>query len=255
MSMSKILIGSSLLLALNIASHAQELGNNVNPVLRKHAENITFYLNFDEDNQLPVMAKSQKNIKSQEGVATFEKGLWGKCLRTGHTNYYAEGNLDLSAPGTLIMWVSPWKWKQTEKEDYFWPFMAVTDASKIQLGRQGGAWGKTRIYAYVTVFNGKTNIYHGIEGGSGKNWKNGEWHMLVLAWTPENIAISVDGGKLAEKGIPQPLGNKTEWFCIGAAVTEKQTQVLQDEVIILNTKLNDDEIKSLYEETLKAAGK
>lgn len=265
--MSKLLIGSSLLIVLNICGQAQSPvpapvpapappgAGNANPILGKYAENITFYLNFDEGNYIPAMAKGQQTNRGEDGIATFEKGLFGKCLRTGRPNYYSDGNLDMSAPGTLIVWVSPWQWKQIEVEDYFWPFIAFTDTSKIQLGRMRGAWGSTRIYAYLTAPDKKNNLNLGFGGGSGKDWKSGEWHMLVLTWTPESIGLSVDGSKLVEQSIAQPLGSKPGFFFIGAAATEKEVQLLQDEVTILNKKLSDDEIKSLYEETLKATGK
>jgi hypothetical protein len=252
MNLPRLLIVSSFFFAVTFSVPAQDVLGCMNPVLRKHAENITFYLNFDEDNQLPAMAQGPGNVKLQQGAAIFKKGLFGKSMHTGQANYYAEGNLDMSGSGTLILWLSPWQWKQTGSEAYILPFVAFTDTSKLLFGRQGGAWGKTCIYTHVTVPGGKNNIYLGVNGGSAKDWKNGEWHMLVLVWTSATIGISVDGSKLTEKNIPQPLGRKTEYFYINADVA---AQILVDEIMILNKKLNDDEIKSIYDKISKVTGK
>jgi hypothetical protein len=223
-----------------------------NPVLSKFAENITFYVNFDESSMVPTLAAGSSNIRSKTGEFAFEKGILGKCLRSGQASYFGAKNLDFTAPGTVIFWMAPWKWEETAKEGYFWPFIGFTDKSKLTLGRQGGKLGKTRIYAYVTTPKGKKNIYLGVAGGSAKNWRAGQWHMITMTWTPDSIGISVDGKKLLEKSLEEPLGTKPNWFLFGAQKTaNKGLQVLQDEFVVLNKKLSDDDIKTLYNETIK----
>jgi hypothetical protein len=73
-----------------------------------------------------------------------------------------------------------------------------------------------------------------------------------MTWTPDSIGISVDGKKLLEKSLEEPLGTKPNWFLFGAQKTaNKGLQVLQDEFVVLNKKLSDDDIKTLYNETIK----
>jgi len=224
----------------------------VNPVLSKFSDNITFYLNFDESNMIPNLASGNNKVRGKGGEFTWGKGLFGKCLRSGQANYFGPKNLDFSAPGTVIFWMAPSNWKKIEREDYFWPFIGFTKKTKIILGRQGAKWGKTRIYAYATTPKGKKNINAGVKSGSAKVWKPGQWHMIAMTWGPDTLGISVDGKKQLEKSLEEPLGIKTPWFLFGAQKSaDKGLQVLQDEFVIMNKKLSDDEIKSLYEETIK----
>lgn len=233
---------------------AQEI---INPVMEKYADNLIFYVNFDEGSFLPVIAANEKSVKSDFKDSVFVPGLLGKALHIGRVMYNAAGNLDLSKPGTLLFWIAPHQWKQEEKEPYLLPFVAYAGNTKIILGRQGGPWGKTRVYVNVETPDRKDWVSNGVEGGSGKNWKNGEWHMIALTWTPESIGISVDGAPVQEKPLKQPLAKgPSEWMLLACQLKEGGNfQILLDEFAILNRRLNSDELKLLYEETLKKAGK
>jgi hypothetical protein len=228
----------------------------INPVLLDYSSNITFYLNCDSEDMLPAMAAGDSKVRTKAGTFTFEKGLFGKALRSGRATYTSKAknsklpNIDLSSPGTLIIWLSPWNWKKVEKEGYFWPFIAFAGNKKIQIGRQGDKWGKARIYAYITNQGGE-NTYLPMYGhGSGHNWKQGVWHMVALSWDPESLGLSVDGSAFSKKTLESPFKHEVSWFLVGAQKNEKGFQVLQDEFVILNKQLSDQEIKTLFDKTM-----
>ncbi len=229
----------------------------LNPVMEKYADDLAFYVNFDDGNYAPVMAANEKSVKSEFKDSVFVPGLFGKALYVGRVLYNAAGNLDFSKPGTLLFWMAPHQWTPVEKEPYLLPFVAYTGSTKIILGRQGGPWGKTRVYVNVETPDRKNWVSNGVGGGSGKDWKNGEWHMIAVTWTPESIGISVDGKTLQEKPLKQTLAKgPSEWMMLACQLKKDGNfRILLDEFAVLTRRLNSEELKLLYEETLRKAKK
>lgn len=253
---SEIIVGLLLLTTVNyVYGQGAPEGEVINPILEKHADNITFYINFDNSDFVPALAAGSPKIRSQQGKATFEKGLLGKSLRSGFVNLEGGKNVDFSVPGTWIFWISPWKWDRKKKPGYFWPFIAFLKGMKVQVGRQAAAtWAKTRMYAYITAPKKLDSVYLPVYGeGGGKGWEDGTWHMIALTWNSDDLGLSVDGKPQAIKTLPKPLTG-VNWFRIGTAKEpRKEDQVLTDEIVILNKRLTDAELKSLYDETLKVS--
>jgi hypothetical protein len=225
-----------------------------NPILSKYGTNITFYQNFDNEDCQPALAAGNPKAKIKQGVLNLKNGLFNKGLLVGKFFYESEKNLDFSSPGSMVIWISPWKWEKKQKEPYLYSFTAKTDTHHILVGRMGAQpKGKTNLLAYIYTPKGLPNIAIKSKGGSveDKNWKPGQWHMLALTWTPERIGFSVDGNKLIYKTLNQPLGSITLKFSIGASRKEKGQLWLQDEFVILNCELNNNDLKELYDKTLE----
>lgn len=255
----RILLGLMVVFGLNLV--AQEKVNppvapeKVNPVMEKHADDISFCVNFDDENPEAVLAGGGKTIRSVAVKPAFVPGLFGKAMQFGSVSYHGAGNLDFTKPGTIIYWMAPQNWKQIEKEPYIVPFMAHNDESKILIGRQGDVWGRSRIYAFVEAVDRKNNVYNGLNGASGRDWKNGEWRMIAVTWTPETIGLSVNGTPLQEANLKQPISKSNNgWFSFTACDREDH-QILLDELVVLSRKLTNEELKSLYDETMKRVKK
>jgi hypothetical protein len=251
--MSKMLI--AIIAAAFLTATARDI---VNPVIEKFGDRLIFHVNFDDEVCLPAVAASEKSIHSEFKDSRFVPGLLGKALYIGRVVYKAKDNLDLSRPGTLMFWIAPHQWTKLEIEPYLFPFIAWTGDTKIILGRQKAPWGKTRIYVNVETAERKDWVSAGVDNvGSGRDWKNGEWHMIAVTWTPESIGISVDGRPVQEKTLKKPLAKGTsEWMMLACQLDDTgSTQILLDEFSVLDRKLTNDELKKLYEETLQTLEK
>jgi opacity protein-like surface antigen len=246
---------STVVAALMTAAAAQEA---VNPVMEKFADHISLYVNFDDETVNPALAGGEKTLKAPPRNPGFAPGLFGKALRLGSASYHCPGNIDFSKPGTLIYWMAPaGEWPVEGKYPYLFPFVAFPGDSKIVMGRQAGDYGKTRIYLNVETPERKDWVGNGIAGGSGRDWAKDSWHMIVFSWTPESTGISVDGKPVNEVALKRPLAKgEGEWFAFTTQLKDDSVhQVMIDEITVLNRKLSDEEVKSLYDETLKRVKK
>lgn len=236
-----------------IFSYADDLMESLaaNPVLNDYASNITFYLSFNGSNPKPEMAQGSPNLKQKKEKMEFSKGLFGMALSSGRIQFSGKANIDLSKPGTIIMWVSPQNWVKASKEPYIIPFNGRRDTGyNLILGRQGGKWRRGRIYTYI-YFPDKKKTYIPFYGqGSANKWKNGQWHMLSLSWDTTTIYLCVDDRKETSKMLLAPLGETFESFRLLVAPGQRP-KLLIDEFVILNKKLSNKELIELYKKTIK----
>lgn len=248
-----------LLLPLALAIPLFAAFAQVNPVMEKYADSISFYVNFDDDTVNPAMAGGEKILKMPPKDTGFAPGLFGKGLRFGRASYHCPGNMDFSKPGTLVYWMSPAAdWPAEGKYPYLFPLIAFPGGgSKIVQGRQNGDYGKTRVYVNVETPDRKDWISNGISGGSGPEWTKGSWHMITFTWTPQSVGISIDGKPVHETTLKHPLANSEgDWFMFTTQFKDEgEHQTMIDEIMIFNRKLTDEELKNLYEETMKKVKK
>jgi hypothetical protein len=225
----------------------------MNPILNSYVQNISFYMNFDNNSTKPQISAGDYKLLSQKKVE-FVKGLFGTALGAGDIRIAVNKNINLAKPGTLIMWVSPAGWEKVEKEPYLIPFVGHCDTGyNLLMGRQGCKWGQSRIYAYA-YFPDKKRTFIPVYGqGSAKVWKNGEWHMLALSWDAENLYISVDGKENKSKMLIAPLGQNMKWISLTAGT--HKTRFIIDEFVVLNKKLSNKELIALYRKAMNAAKK
>lgn len=233
---------------------------NPNPALKLFDENVRFYLSFDNANCNADMAEGKgEPTKLSKGAKApeFTDGLFGKALKKGNAVYSANLNLDLSAPGSLILWAAP-TWEQTKpangKEPGFSIFSAFAKAEKYNysfiLGKTWNQpWGHGHINAYVQYIPAKqfkhvNNMVYDM--GRTSKWKANEWRMFVVTWSPGSFSNSVNGRKSKVAQLKNLMTGKTQNFNIGIS-----GKIIVDEVVILNRALSDEEISNLYNETQK----
>ena len=223
-------------------------GEAANPILEKFADAVTFYVSYDEGDGAPMMAAGKADVRNKDREPQAVPGILGQGMMGGGYGYFSEKNVDLSAPGTVVLWIAL---RDKEKEAYAWPIRIATDRGMVIFGRQPGP----RVYMHADApkgadgkaLEGKAPFYHSINGiGGFKDWGDG-WHMLAFTWDAENAGISVDGAAPSEKALPEPLDGASSWFTTG------MPDNAMDELAILNRKLTAEELKWLYDETLARA--
>ena len=132
--MKHLLLTSVLALALTPAFSAE------NPVFKLFPGDVTFYLSFDEENSNADMAGGKGESARKIGTVSYADGVFGgKSLRSGQLQFDAAKNLDLTLPGTVILWVAPENWpaektEPKEKEPGFGAFYA-----------HGGSYGRPAV--------------------------------------------------------------------------------------------------------------
>ena len=231
---------------------AAAAGLPLNPVLEKFSDSIKFYLSF---NHLPLMATLSTGAgapASVRGPTTLKPGLYGRALLVAPKTtitYHAQGNVNLSQPGAMAVWVSPYRWQHLKKHVPFLFFLMISDHGRILvLARMGAAPNHQVLYAYAGV--GNKVFSDVIYSASSLHWKTGQWHLLAVNWGADSIAFSVDGktwqkmnvaatGFARAKGTPGVL----QVAPFGCPV---QQQCLLDELLVFNRPLSVKEIKWIY---------
>lgn len=234
-----------------------------NPVLKDFASNMIFYHSFEtKDADLAEgEAKSSKNGK----VAPVHKdgGLLGKCLYDGRYAIQSAGNIDMSTPGTLIVWVCHRNFP-TEQGDYkknptWWVFHMLCNKVYVQFGMPGHfPWGKGSIMtiAYSQQKDWKkSEVYLWNVGSTPTKWKNNEWHMLAMSWSPTGISFSADGSPWKSSPLGKPLSHGKTTFTIGGRSSDKALVFSVDELMIFSKALDNAEIKKIYDSVKAAANK
>ena len=231
-----------------LASVARGGDAPMSPLIERFVGSLTFYVDYDEDGGAPVIAKGATDIRGPEGEPRLVPGILGLGIADGGYTYNNEGNVDLTVPGTLIVWVSGWE--SAGDGAYIWPVIFITGrGTQHPLARMPKA--NSAIYAHFNRADGAAPDQN-IVWIDYDAWGD-DWHMLALTWDAESIGISVDGGAPYEKAVSEPLDANLPWFMAGAGAAGAVT----DEVAVLNRKLTAEELKWLYEETLarsEAAG-
>src|SRR5688500_14124401 len=123
---------------LAIAQHP-----TTNPAVQRFDSAITFYLSF-EHGLHAEMAKGKPEPTRVEGKATFHPGISGNAALLENPGATAilwyttlGGNVDLTKPGALALWISPRGWVRGEDEDYFFPAKIMSNYAELMFGRQG----------------------------------------------------------------------------------------------------------------------
>ncbi|MDQ3030695.1 MAG: hypothetical protein M3R09_11870, partial [Actinomycetota bacterium] len=161
---------------------------------------MTFHAGFD---QLPADADlSAGDGKANVPAAPHElrEGLLGKALLCGRTpvSFAAQGNVDLSRPGALAVWISPQDWKRQGETPYLFFLILHGSGRSLMLARMGGTANQEALYAHAQVGEHAASAL----SGHTRDWNAGGWHLLVLNWRAEAVEFSVDGGELQRAGAP-----------------------------------------------------
>lgn len=232
-----------------------------NPGIGRFGPAITFYLGF-EHGLLAEMAKGRAQPTRIIGTPRFQPGLYGRAMtiaapdKTAHVWYSTlGGNVDLTRPGSLSLWVSPRGWVRSENEDYFFPAKIMSNYCILQFGRQGRleSGRVDMIYLWARLGLTKARL---VGGGNSLAWKNDEWHLWVMNWRSRSVEFSIDGRPFNRADTPVPFN--TEWDGTGhthlfVGAQDPTAAYLVDEVLVLHRPLTQSEVRWLYGQGIRQA--
>ncbi len=230
-----------------------------NPVYALHPDDIAFHASFNAGDCNADMASGKAKPRRITGQATFANGVFGgKSLLTGKVLYDGVKNIDMSSPGTLIMWIAPVDWPAVKpvdgKEPGFMAFMAYAPEYGFYVSKiSGQPWKHGHFNAYVQYPKNHDHVNCMIlHEAITEKWKNGEWRMLAATWNNGTVTFSVNGKKSSAAPLKKLITTPTSWFMLGDMDPTGKYKLCTDELVILKKALNDAEIRKLYEESLKA---
>lgn len=256
--MKKLLTGAlcGALLLCAAPSHADAPGGSTpattnpaatNPAPEKFGAAVTFYASYDHG-AAADLSNGEAAPRDKKLVIETKPGLWGNAFLSGATaiTYDAAGNMDLSKPGAIALWISPYEWKREEGKDAGYIFFAkvMDQGRQVMLARMGNPLNKEAVYAYGQA----SEKGQSVRGGDSRQWKNGEWHLLVANWSNTALEFSLDGGTLNRQNVPgfETTEGKPGQLFVGSKSGEA-AQFLVDELMILNRPLAQDEIQAMWE--------
>lgn len=151
----------------------------------------TFYAAFDNHALIADLSGGSGTPLSVPHTVVLERGLFGRALLAGKEPvvYRATGNVNLSVPGGLALWVSAYHWQHPVSPPWF-PFVYVRDHGRtVSIARMGSAGNREAVYAYAGAGGKMVSVV----AGRSLRWKNGHWHLLVVDWGGRALKFSLDG--------------------------------------------------------------
>ena len=254
--MKHLLTAAAVILAGTTALNAQFN----NPALDKHSDDVTFYVNFD-DSPNAVLSSGEGAPYRTVGKVDYADGISGKALKVGNLCYRGDQNIDLSATGTMIFWVAPDKEYKTPPANQKEPgFIAVAlsggkETYTLYSGKMGGQpWRKGPFntyvqYAYhlkITHVNCIPEKWHHISDWDPKTWK-----MLTVTWEPGKFSVTTNDETRKVSTLKVPMTAPSDEIRLGFGKDALPYQMLLDEVIILKKVLTEEEVKEIYNLSLK----
>ena len=237
------------LLALGLAGNAVE-----NPVYKLFPQDILFHVSFDEGKAEPEMASGKAELLKTGKELVYGGGVFGgKALMGGRAFYSGLKNLDFSAPGTIVCWVSPVGWTEAlnvkGKGRSYTAFQAYGDGYQFIMGKMGGqpkGVQHMNFYFYYPPSKAVSCVNFNTAGFK----KPGEWKMLVATWDSGTFTTTVNTKQATAK--KDVITTAPHRFAIGNSDDPKpEFPLLVDEVVILKRALSPKEINALYEESVK----
>ncbi len=223
-----------------------------NPALAKFDNAITLYVSFDHLPLIADMSGGDGRPANISGLTVLEPGLYGRALLLGPLlrwpgiSYKAAHNIDLSKPGALAVWISAYHWRRNQNKTPYLFFVEVNDRGRVLgLARMGVFQNHEAVYAYAGVGGKVVSII----AGNSLRWRTGQWHLLVVNWRSEALALSLDGRlpgqtSLAPTGFPQAHGPPGCLVLHGGL--SPLEPCLLDELLVFNHPLSGREIQWLW---------
>lgn len=218
-----------------------------NPALEKFGAAVTFYASFDQA-AAADLSNGNGAPRDPKTEIALKPGLWGQAFLSGQNSiaYDAAQNVDLSKPGAIAVWISPYEWKRDPAKTPYLFFLNILDHGRqLMLARMGNPRNKEAIYAYGKV--GKTGKT--VKGGNSLQWKDGGWHLLIANWGGADFEISLDGGALHRQDMPafETADGKAGQIYVGSKGDPNQ-QYLMDEILVLDRPFSQDEIQWMWKQ-------
>lgn len=217
----------------------------------------SFKVSFDADTRADLAAGPRSPV-SVEGSPVLEAGRFGRALRLGvgaggaRVDYPLAGNVEFAQPGGLSFWVSPrgWRDRTPSGRNGTVRFLRVTSRDRSVLVVQRDARRADRDRIMVGFSDSPKGESYFLDLATETSWREGEWHLIVLAWDDAAFAVSIDGGPFSRKAVP--IGRLAASFgkpgpkavlALGDPATES---TLIDEIVGFTRPLRDEDAATLW---------
>jgi len=207
-----------------------------------------FYASFDGYAQADLSPGAAGPLNPLPAAAAnpFVPGLFGQALASGAFTVSYHLDADRTRQGSFVAWVAGNRWTK-EDQGYFWVFRMHDQRGGLLAGRMGGG-NRQALYAHISRGGKGTSAAQ----GSSQNWKDGDWHLLVVNWRSDSVEFSLDGGlpnqaRLATVPPENPAAKATPAMLIVSSEQNGANQLLMDEVLVFNAPLTPADIQWLYE--------
>ncbi|HPD14080.1 MAG TPA: hypothetical protein PLE19_03985 [Planctomycetota bacterium] len=218
------------------------------------SDDIVFYKSFDDEAPGADMAVGEAKPLKVNGRLRLRPGLWGQALLFGdgegaELEYAMPGNMPVPRPGSLSFWICPLEWKRAADEPSIYFFHAF-GAGAMCLQRQGDLeGGRKRGNCFIFTCHGLPgipNITASTMSDATRGWRNGEWHLVVIAWRPSLLEAYLDGEALPSITLRRPI--KAEEFAKGVfrIGMVKGEPTLLDDFAVYRRPLSGDEVRELW---------
>ena len=240
----------------------------LNPIVDDFSRELTFHLDFDDGTVQPAVGKTTIPREKRDCFRMDESALGGKALVNGQFGYPQDSSvplLDTSKPGTVICWVKLNRAQEPvnqgllklERGSTFFEVIGPDGTQFLIMKSSSMVWGRGAMSFYVNWKDGGGGLKSSSVAARASfvDWKVGEWKMVAAAWTAEKLYVSVDGKPFNSAPLVEPLRRyagpvyvtATYWIDEKPKTKTEPGLFTVDEVSILNRKLTNDEIKSVYE--------
>lgn len=205
---------------------------------------VVFYISFDDESGEADMSTGE-NKATVDGKPVFETGVSGKAFRAATFRYEVDRNLQVDKPGALSFWLCPHEWVRGDEEPLL-PFFMTDYKGDGFLGieRQGQIIkdGKLARAPGLLFWAHYFKDLPSVNGSTGCDWKDGEWHFIVLTWRGPKWEVWVDGKLQIPISLPRPIKQEelSKYFLLCG-------NALMDEFTIYRRPLTSEEIVRIDE--------
>lgn len=216
------------------------------PIEELYGRHLTVMADFDSGD---VRSSVNGLMGQNTGWTVGEGGLFGsKALVGGRFSYAVGGSrraiFDTRKPLSVLFWI---KLKQAynpipKKEPGATHFSALWSGSKrFLVFRQALlGWGHAPISAYY--HDGGYVTRADDYAGTLKNFKPGQWHLVVAVSRPDGFEMSVDGRAFTKAMCTKRIGQAPQ------AIIFSAENMIMDDCAVLDFALSDGQVKELWDE-------
>jgi len=230
----------------------------VNPAVEKFYADLLFHAGLDGNAAASLTPGDAKPLGAdweKEGSAhpdPFKPGVMGQAIETGNytLSYNLGNNVTLEQTGAAAIWLSATQWQRQDADPgYFFALRLHAGNRQLMAARMGNPLNKESLYAHIMADKTATSI----ASGNTLEWKDRQWHLLVVNWGPNWLEFSVDGNQPGRSVLQQeapPSGATTAQLYVSAP--RAKDTFLIDEVMILSRPMQAQEIQWLFNEGTKS---
>lgn len=222
---------------------APRQSGTTDPVLRRFDHAITFYLSFNQSPWMADLSAGDGRLRDPKVKFVLKDGLTGRSvlIRKQQLYYRAEGNVDLSKPGSALVWIKPSQVDHCKRRPCYLNYLRIQDRGRLVAVAQMSRGSRVKNYAYAQVRLGEKKYVGVVHASASAPWR-GRWHLFVINWEADAIQLSIDGGPLERADAPwlTSAEGKRGYIAVGAP------HYMMDDLMILNMPLTMKEIEWAY---------